>query len=102
MMLKKWIVLLLSSVFVLVSCHSPVFNQTDGNVADVKIKVAKETHRADNIVKPLPPLLVKQGLYVDTTPINLQQRPSWLENHIVVRGDQLPFSYYSRLISSGS
>jgi MSHA biogenesis protein MshL len=101
-MLKKWIVLLFSVAFVLVSCHAPVFNQTEGNVADVKIKLAKEVHRSDNMVKPLPPLLIKQGLYVDTTPINLQQRPSWLENHIVVKGDQLPFSYFSRLISAGA
>ena len=102
MMLKKWIVLLFSMAFVLVSCHQPIFNQTEGNIADAKIKVSREEHRADNIAKPLPPLLVKQGLYVDTTPINLQQRPSWLENHIVIRGDQLPFSYYSRLISLGA
>lgn len=102
MMLKKWIVLLFSMAFVLVSCHQPVFNQTDGNVADVKIKAERENHKADNLHKPCPPLLIKQGLYVDTTPVSLQQRPNWLENHIVVRGDQLPFSYYSRLISAGA
>lgn len=102
MMLKKWVVLLLSTAFMLVACHSAVFNQTDGNIADAKIKNAKERVKSDNMAKPLPPLLVKQGLYVDTTPISLAKRPSWLSNHIVIRGDQLPFSYYSRLISAGA
>lgn len=86
----------------LVACHSPLFNQTDGNIADLKIKAAKERVKSDNLAKPTPPLLVKPGLYVDKTPISLAKRPSWLNNHIVVRGDQLPFTYYSRLISAGA
>lgn len=102
MMLKKWIVLILSAAFVLVACHSPVFNQTEGNIADVKIKNARERQKSDNLAKPLPPLIIKPGSYVDTTPISLQRRPSWLNNHIVIRGDQLPFSYYSRLIATGA
>lgn len=102
MMLKKWIVLLLSTVFVLSACHSPVYNQTQGNVADVKIKAARARYQSDMSAKPLPPLLVKQGLYVDTTPINLRRQPSWLQNRVVIRGDQLPFSYYSRTIASGA
>jgi type IVB pilus formation R64 PilN family outer membrane protein len=101
-MFKQWIVLLCASVFTLAACHSPVFNQTDANIADVKIKTAKERIKADNLIKPLPPLLIKDGPYVDTTPISLQKQPSWLNNHIVVRGDQLPFSYYSRLIAAGA
>lgn len=102
MMLKKWIVLLLSTAFVLAACHSPVYNQTEGNIADTKIKAAKERKVSDNKAKPLPPLLIKKGLYVDTTPISLSKRPNWLDNHIVVRGDQLPFSYYSRVIAAGA
>lgn len=101
-MLKKWVVLLCAMMLVLSSCHQPIFNQTDGNIAEVKLKAVKEEMKADAMAKPLPPLVIKQGLYVDTTPINLEQRPSWLENHIVVRGDQLPFSYYSRVISAGA
>lgn len=102
MMLKKWLVLFLSTLFMLAACHSPVFNQTNGNIADVKIKAAKERVKSDNQAKAQPPLLVKPGLYVDTTPVNISKRPSWLQNHIVIRGDQLPFSYYSRLISNGA
>lgn len=101
-MLKKWLVLLLSAAFMLAACHSPVFNQTDGNIADVKIKSARDLKKSDNLAKPSPPLLVKPGAYVDTTPISIDNRPGWLSNHIVIRGDQLPFSYYSRLIASGA
>ncbi len=102
MMLRKGIILFFATIFALASCHQPIFNQTDANIADAKIKSLKEEKKADNMVKPVPPLLIKQGPYVDTTPISLQTRPSWLENHIVIRGDQLPFSYYSRLISAGA
>lgn len=101
-MLKKWIALLVSSAFVLAACHSPVYNQTAGNVADVKIRAAAARHKSDNDGKPLPPLVVKSGLYVDTTPVNLERMPSWMHNHIVIRGDQLPFSYYSRTVALGA
>ncbi|MBX3708390.1 MAG: hypothetical protein KIT56_01920 [Gammaproteobacteria bacterium] len=101
-MLKKWIVLFLATAFTLAACHSPVYNQTEGNIADVKIKSADVRKKADNKVKPTPPLLVKQGLYVDTTPISIKRRPGWLSNHIVIRGDKLPFSYYSQLIAAGA
>lgn len=101
-MLKKWIALLLSTAFVLAACHSPVYNQTQGNVADVKIKANQARHKSDNDVKPMPPLMVSEGSYVDTTPISLDKDPSWLRNNIIIRGDQLPFSYYSRTIASGA
>ena len=100
-MLKKWVILFLSTAFMLTACHSPVYNQTEGNIADVKIKAAAVRKMNDNLIKPTPPLLVKQGLYVDTTPISLRRRPGWLSNHIVIRGEQLPFSYYSRTIATG-
>jgi type IVB pilus formation R64 PilN family outer membrane protein len=46
--------------------------------------------------------LVKQGLYVDQSPVALNRDPGWIRYHIVVRGDQLPFSYYSRVVASGA
>ncbi len=102
MMLKKWIALLLSAAFMLVACHYPMYNQTQGNVADVKIKAAQARFKSDNDAKPLPPLVMKPGPYVDTTPVSLATQPSWLSNHIVIRGDRLPFSYYSRTVASGA
>lgn len=101
-MLKKWIALLSTFLFVLTACHSPLYNQTEGNIADVKLKSAAARQKSDDSAKTQPSLLVKQGLYVDTTPINLEREPSWLHNHIVIRGDQLPFSYYSRTVAMGA
>jgi len=102
MMLKQWIVLFISTAFMLAACHSPVYNQAQGNVADVKIKIHRAIKKSDVDAQQGPSLLVQQGAYVDRTPINLSRHPAWLENHIVIRGDQLPFSYYSRTIASGA
>ena len=101
-MLKKWLGLGLTTIFVLAACHSPVYNQTEGNVADAKLKIAAERQKSDASVKKTPPLLVKQGPYVDTTPVSLKRKPAWLQNKIVIRGDQLPFSYYSRTVADGA
>lgn len=101
-MLNKWIALLLSAAFVLAACHSPVYNQTQANIANVREKTIAARHKSDSDAKPPAAVVVKKGLYVDTTPINLDNQPSWLNNHIVINGDQLPFSYYSRTIATGA
>ncbi len=101
MMLKKWGILLLT-IFVLTACQSKVYDQTQGNVADVKIGAADARKKQDASVKTKPALLVKKGPYVDISPISLDREPSWLSNRIVIRGDQLPFSYYSRTIATGA
>ena len=103
-MLKKWIVLILSIAFVLTACHSPMYNQTEGNIADVKIRAA-QLRKHDDIRAKLnenASLVVKKGSYVDTTPISINKRPGWLSNHIVIRGAKLPFSYFALLIAAGS
>lgn len=101
-MLKKCIILIFSTAFILTACHSTVYNQTMGNVADVKLKAAHARRMSDAAIVPQAPLTVKSGPYVDTTPISLDRQPSWLHNHIIIRGDQLPFSYYSRTVASGA
>jgi type IVB pilus formation R64 PilN family outer membrane protein len=101
-MSKKWLVLLLSSLFMLSACNPPVYNQTENNIADVKLRMAQLNKQSDESAKPAPPLIVKQGAYVDTTPVNLSRQPAWLSERIVLRGDQLPFSYYSRTIAAGA
>lgn len=100
-MLKKWLILVATSI-VLVACNPPVYNQTENNIADVKLKTAALNKQSDDSAKPAAPLIVKQGAYVDTTPINLSREPAWLSSRIVLRGDQLPFSYYSRVIAAGA
>lgn len=99
---KKWIVLLVSVLFMLTACHSPMYNQTENNVADVKISASQALQKSDNDAKRSPALTIKNGMYVDTTPHSLGHDPSWFCNHIVIRGDQLPFSYYSRTIAAGA
>lgn len=101
-MLKKWIILLLTTLAVLSACHSPVYNQTQSNVADVKLQMNKDFKKSDRDARPKPTLVVKKGLYVDTTPHSLSREPEWLHNHIVLNGDQLPFSYMSRVVAQGA
>ncbi len=101
MIYNKLFFLLLSVAFFLTACNSPVYNQAEGNIADVKIRMDEATKISNAAGKPLPKLQVKNGLYVDRTPISLAKEPNWLKNHIVIRGDQLPFSYYSRTIANG-
>ena len=96
------ILLLLTTVLLLTSCNSPVYNQTEGNVADVKQRVDEARTKSNNSAKKPPSLVVDQGLYVDKTPIDLEKQPAWLKNHIILRGDQLPFSYYSRTVVGGA
>lgn len=101
-MIYQRIVLLLLIMTVLISgCNSPVYNQTEGNIAEAKLKVNAAIKKSNASGKPIPPLVVKDELYVDKTPISLAKQPSWLKNRIVMRGDQLPFSYYSRTIVGG-
>lgn len=101
-MIYKQIVLLLVTVaFLLSGCNSPVYNQAESNVADVKLRADAALKKSNESGKLIPPLVVNEGLYVDRTPISLAKEPNWLKNRIVMRGDQLPFSYYSRTIVGG-
>lgn len=101
-MLKQWMVLALTTALMLSACNAPIYNQTEGNVADVRTKVNTAVKNDDAKAKPQPSLLVKDGSYVDTTPISLVQQPAWLKNNVIIRGDQLPFSYYSRTVATGA
>ncbi len=93
---------LCSLVLTLTGCHSALYPQTEDNVADVKDKMAYEKQQMAQKVKTAPPLIVNQGLYVDKTPINLIKQPYWLKNTLVLRGERLPFSYFSRVIAGGA
>ncbi|MBA3661303.1 MAG: hypothetical protein H0W64_06225 [Gammaproteobacteria bacterium] len=101
-MLKKWFLLLLSMSIALTACNSPLYNQTEGNIANVKLKTQAARKISDASGKESPSLLVNKGLYVDTTPISLSHDPAWMKAPIIIRGDQLPFSYYSRTIALGA
>lgn len=102
-MFYKKFFLLLIVIFVFISgCNSPVYNQTEANAADVKLRIDEARHQSDQSTRPTPSLVINNGVYVDKTPINLAKAPKWLNNRIVIRGDSLPFSYYSRTIVGGN
>jgi len=101
-MLKKSLVaLFIGMTLTLFGCSNAMYNQTTANVADVAEKATDARHQSDESGKPQPSLVVNQGPYVDKTPISLAREPTWLRNHIIIRGDELPFAYYSRTIASG-
>lgn len=100
--LKKFSVFILAMLFSLTGCMKEgMYHQTEANISDVTLRTADMRHKDDAQAKPQPTLVVKRGLYVDQTPVNLMKDPSWLKNKIILRGDQLPFSYYSRTIAGG-
>ncbi len=101
MLCKRILVLCLSIMVFLPGCNSPVYNQSEANVADIIQHDAAMKSQMAQKTKPNPTLIVDQGLYVDKTPISIARQPMWLRNRIVLRGDQLPFSYYSRAIAEG-
>jgi len=100
-MLKRITLFLISALFI-TACHSPVYNQTEDNIADVREKAIAARNKSNASARSMPSLLVKQGLYVDTSRIDIKRQPSWLRNNIIIRGDQLSFAYYSRAIVNGS
>jgi type IVB pilus formation R64 PilN family outer membrane protein len=102
MISNRIILFFLILIVTLSSCNSPVYNQAEGNVADVKQRIDESMQRSNESGKLPPSLVVNEGPYVDKTPINLQKQPTWLKNRIVLRGDQLPFSFYSRNIVGGA
>lgn len=102
MLYKKIILLCLTGIILsLVGCNAGMYYQAEANVADVKEREIKAIKRSNSACRRLPSLLINQGLYVDRTPISLERQPAWLKNRIVLRGDDLPFSYYSRTIAGG-
>lgn len=102
MFYKKLIVLLLViTSLVLVGCNNKLYKQTESNIAEAAERSFEARHKSDTDAKAEPTLIVKQDAYVDRTPISINQQPGWLRSHIVVRGEDLPFSYYSRLIVNG-
>ncbi len=103
-MIHKRLALLFLTITLIVSgCESPaIYNQTENNAADVKQKINDATRKLDAKGQTAPPLLINQGVYVDKTPISLARDPAWLRDRIILRGNQLPFSYWSKTIIGGN
>src|SRR5438046_1396937 len=99
---KSALISCLSFLFFVTGCQPPLYHQSIQNTSDAQTHIENARANMAEETKPLPSVLVNQGLYVDKTPISLAKQPSWLKNHIVLRGEQLPFSYYNRVIAEGS
>lgn len=99
---KSALVGCLSLIFFIGGCQPPIYHQTIKNTADTKGRIEEQQRAFADKFKSPKSILINQGLYVDQTPISLNRQPSWLRNHIVIRGDSLPFTYYSRLITDGA
>jgi len=98
---RTFILLISLVMFMLMTaCTLSFMHQTDSNIADTKQRIEEARQKSDASNTLLPPLLINQGLYVDKTPVDLARHPSWLKNQIVLRGDQLPFSYFARSIAA--
>jgi type IVB pilus formation R64 PilN family outer membrane protein len=99
MIYKRIALLLISAVVTLSGCQTPaIYNQTTDNIATAQARNRESIAKSDATGKIDPPLLVDQGLYVDKTPISLSREPEWLKKTIILRGEQLPFSYFSRTV----
>jgi type IVB pilus formation R64 PilN family outer membrane protein len=98
-MIKRIALLLITAVVTLSGCQTPaIYNQTTDNIATAQERNAESRAQSDAAGKPVPPLLVDQGLYVDKTPISLSRDPEWLKKPIILHGEQLPFAYFSRTV----
>ncbi|MDR3490512.1 MAG: hypothetical protein P4M12_00550 [Gammaproteobacteria bacterium] len=100
--LRRLLLALFSMAIVITGCTPPLYNQTMGNMADVIEHQRAVIHKAESTMKPPVPLVVNQGLYVDKTPISLAKAPCWINSHVIIRGDKLPLSYYTRTIVGGT
>lgn len=79
-------------------CRQAVYNQTEANTADVVERAGQARIKSDMDARRRPTLIVKPDSYVDCTPIDLRRAPCWINNHVVIKGDDLPFSYFARII----
>jgi len=98
-MTKRFALALLSGLVVLTGCQSPaLYHQTTDNVLVTQQRVKGAIEKQNAMTAKAPPLVVNQGLYVDKTPIDLARAPEWLRRPIIIHGDKLPFSYFSRTV----
>lgn len=94
--------LVLTAYLLLTGCNSLTYNQTEGNIADLKKHIDDTQQAEEALIKNTPPVLVNKGLYIDPTPISLEKQPAWLKNKVVIRGNNMPFGYYAGVINNAA
>lgn len=83
----------------LCACTTPaLFKNTKNNIEDMGNQI-EDSHQKENAsLLPASAVVVKDELYVDPAPINLNTQPSWLDKPISLHGEKLPFSFYANNI----
>lgn len=94
----------LSSASLLAACATPpMYNAAKGNISDVKDSITQNDAKYTQQAKAAnQAVIIKNGMYVDSTPIDIAQTPAWLKNHITIHGGILPFSFYSQNVVRNS
>lgn len=83
-------------MFTLSACSSPAFFTEVKNNVDKTVDRVQVTEANENTTSlTTPVVIVKDELYVDTTPIDLSKHPVWLNNPLSLRGEKLPFLFYA-------
>ncbi len=73
----------------LAACGMKIYQKASANVDKTKMNI----HLAETKQNTqAPPVLVKAGYYVNSTPVSLQKDPAWLSKPISLRARDMPFS----------
>ena len=93
------VLIVLAATMLLSACSTPkLFDNTKNNIHEVNTQIDDARQKEEAVLKPNASVIVKDELYVDFTPIDLNTQPTWLNNPISLHGDKLPFSFYANNI----
>lgn len=94
------VIAVITSCTLLTACQTPpMYYDAQDNTSDAKDKIMQDNKAITDQAKAAQNAVVyKDSMYVDTSPIDLAQQPTWLTNTISVHGASLPFSFYSRQV----
>lgn len=73
----------------LASCAHDVYHQTDGDIAQSQAQMNRLQAQNNH---PAPPVVIKPGYYVNTTPVSLQKQAAWLSRPVSLRAKNVPFN----------
>ena len=94
-MWNRWIFLSLVWILCnisLVGCKPPpTFDMTKAEIANTENKI--HLKEAEDIPPPAP-VITMSGAYVDTERVSLTRAQAWLQQHLVIHGNKLPFIFY--------
>ncbi len=93
----KSIYSLLPIVLLLSACNT-TYKQAQQHVKNTQYEIAN-----DKAAQKTPVVVIKPGYYVDQQPIGLSKKTSWLDRHVNLQANNLPFSLLNqRLFDAAS